>query len=62
MPMTDPLRRDALRILDRYAVTLPPDPDLATIRRELDPFIFDGDTCRDDVAEICQRIDDRLAE
>lgn len=57
--MDDSLLRDALRVLDRYAVTLPP-PDLPAAREALEPFMFDDDICRDDVAEICQRIDDHL--
>lgn len=61
-PMTDALIRDAMRVLDRYAVTLPPLPTLQSVRQALDPFIFDGEVCKDDVAEICQRLDDLLTE
>jgi uncharacterized membrane protein len=59
--MTDALRRDALRVLNQHSVTLPTDAiNLAAIRQLLDPLIFDGNVCRDDVAEICQKIDDSV--
>ena len=51
----------ALRVLNNYAVTLP-SPDLRGVRQALEPFLFDGDNiCRDDVAEIAQKIDDELS-
>jgi uncharacterized membrane protein len=60
--MTDDLLvRDALRVLNRHAVALPSTTDLAALRQALDPLKFDGDLCRDDVAEIAQKIDDALA-
>lgn len=62
--MPDDLARDALRVLNRHAVALPTATDLPTLRAALQPLLFDGDGddahCRDDVAEICQRIDDIL--
>ena len=59
--MGEKLVRDALRILDRYAVTLPTPPDLPAVREALDSFQFDEHgNCRDDVAEVCQQIDDAL--
>ena len=33
---------------------------LAEARRVLDRYMFDGDLCRDDIAEVCQKIDDLL--
>lgn len=33
---------------------------LAEARKVLDRYMFDGDTCRDDIAEVCQKIDDVL--
>lgn len=58
--MTDALLRAALRVLDRYAVTLPT-ADLPSVRRELEQFMFDpAGIGRDDVLEICQTIDDVL--
>lgn len=61
-PMTNDLLQDALRVLNRYAVPRPAQLDLRSARKLLDPFIFDGDHCRDDVAEICQKLDDILDE
>ena len=60
--MTDQLIHDALRLLNRHAVTLPTgEQNLAELRRLLDPLLFDGDVCRDDVAEVCQKIDDAIS-
>lgn len=58
--MDDPLLSTALRILDRYATTRPSPPDLRAVRHALGTFMFDPDTGvqRDDVLNICQRIDD----
>jgi uncharacterized membrane protein len=58
----DDLTRDALRVLNQHAVALPTSTDLASLRAALEPLLFDGDLCRDDVAEVCQRIDDVLGE
>lgn len=59
--MPEDLIRDALRVLNRHAVTLPTSPpNLASVRLALDPLLFDGEICRDDVAEICQKIDEVL--
>jgi hypothetical protein len=56
--MEDQLLRDALRIIDRYAVTLP-QPDLRSARAELENHLEDEHGVhRDDVSEICQKIDD----
>lgn len=33
---------------------------LAEARKVLERYMFEGETCRDDVAEICQKIDDVL--
>jgi len=33
---------------------------LAEARKVLERYMFDGETCRDDVAEVCQKIDDVL--
>lgn len=33
---------------------------LAETRKVLERYIFDGESCRDDIAEICQKIDDVL--
>jgi hypothetical protein len=63
-PMTDDeLSRDAVRILNRYSVAMPaPRDDLKVMRQLLEPLIFDGDDCRDDVAELCHKIDELLAD
>jgi hypothetical protein len=53
------LLRDAQRVLERYAV-VPLAPTLRAARDALEPFLFDGDLCRDDVAEICQKLDEVL--
>lgn len=37
-----------------------PFPLLGEARRVLERYLFDGETCRDDVAEVCQKIDDVL--
>ena len=58
MTHSETLLREALRVLDRYAATLPA-PDLHSARRALEDFIFDDDgVCRDDVINICQKIDE----
>lgn len=58
--MTDELLRDALRVLDRYAVTMP-NPDLKTVRDELEKHLTDENGIhRDDVSEVMQKIDDAL--
>lgn len=33
---------------------------LAEARRVLETYLFDGESCRDDVAEVCQKIDECL--
>jgi hypothetical protein len=33
---------------------------LTEARKVLERYMFDGDICRDDIAEICQKIDDVL--
>jgi hypothetical protein len=33
---------------------------LTQARHVLENYLFDGETCRDDVAEICQKIDELL--
>lgn len=61
--MSERLLRDALRVLNKYAVTLPPAPvDLRAARVALDPLMDDGEQHRDDVSEICQKIDDELSD
>jgi hypothetical protein len=56
--MPEDLLRDALRVLNRYAVTLP-NPDLPSVRAELENHLTDGNGVhRDDVSEIMQKIDD----
>jgi hypothetical protein len=56
--MPEDLLRQALRVLDRYAVTLP-NPDLKSVRAELENHLTDGNGVhRDDVSEIMQKIDD----
>jgi hypothetical protein len=35
---------------------------LTQARRVLENHLFEGETCRDDVAEICQKIDELLGE
>ncbi|MEP7246472.1 MAG: hypothetical protein ABI885_22725 [Gammaproteobacteria bacterium] len=55
------LLRAALRVLNEYAVTLPP-PDLISAREALQAFMFDADGIqRDDVLNVCQKIDDELS-
>ena len=49
--MSHELLGAALRVLNNYAITLPP-PDLLAAREALESFLFDGDICRDDVAEV----------
>jgi hypothetical protein len=52
------LLRDALRVLNRYAVTLPA-PDLAAARAALEEHMFDeSGVQRDDVLSIAMKIDD----
>jgi len=60
--MSEKLLQDAMAVLHRYAIPPPIDPDLRSVRAALDPFIFDGDHCRDDVAEVCMKLDDVLGE
>jgi hypothetical protein len=54
----DDLVWDGLSMLDRYGVKPPESKDLRSVREALAPLIFDGNVCRDDVAELCQQIDD----
>jgi hypothetical protein len=61
--MPDQLLRDALRVLNRHAVILPAAPiSLRAMRDALEPLLDDGEQHRDDVSEICQKIDDELSD
>lgn len=56
--MTDQLLSRALRVLDRYAVTLP-NPDLKSVRAELETHVHDENGVpRDDVLQVMMAIDD----
>jgi hypothetical protein len=55
--MSDELVREALNVLDKYAVTLP-HPDLRIVREALQEHLEDENGIhRDDVSEIMQKID-----